>query len=81
MKIDTAIDRTIAAKLAEGSPATEEIIIGLRLQIERLRAALTEARQSILGHYAERCGDHCDDAVAKIDAALDDQQLTTTEKK
>jgi hypothetical protein len=46
---------------------------GLRLlaaaEIERLRAALQAARQSIMGHVID-CGDHCEDAVIAIDRAL-----------
>jgi multidrug resistance efflux pump len=41
-------------------------------EIERLRAALAVARQDILGHYLDDCGDHCENAVAKIDAALNE---------
>jgi hypothetical protein len=46
-------------------------------QVERLRAALAVARQDILGHYLDGCGDHCENAVAKIDAALSGPNITT----
>jgi hypothetical protein len=50
----------------------------LRAEIERLQAALAVARQDILGHYLDSCGDHCENAVAKIDAALSHLYYITT---
>lgn len=49
--------------------STERQLDAVLLENARLREALSAARQSLLGHIID-CGDHCEDAIAKIDAVL-----------
>jgi hypothetical protein len=64
MKLDPADTDNIIANLHDEVRKQEA-------EIGRLREALAVARQDILGHYLDDCGDHCENAIAKIEAALD----------